>query len=187
MKKRAIVLLVVFAVAALAAAGLAACGDGDWLEGTYEYSKCSIDYDANIDLGGMDMEAIMGDTYEKMLNGATMTFEKDKVTVNMAGVNSARYTSIEADTSTWEFSVTWKFYINDTVSFDMDDVVMKEGTFSGTLPKLRNAYNENFARQVLWEYNAGFAAQALQDASEEEIAAYKEPAAEYQITPPAGL
>ena len=103
------------------------------------------------------------------------------------GVNSARYTSIEADTSTWEFSVTWKFYINDTVSFDMDDVVMKEGTFSGTLPKLRNAYNENFARQVLWEYNAGFAAQALQDASEEEIAAYKELAAEYQITPPAGL
>lgn len=97
MKKRAIVLLVVFAVAALAAAGLAACGDGDWLEGTYEYSECSIDYDANIDLGGMDMEAIMGDTYEKMFNGATMTFEKDEVIVNMMGVTTTNVYKLDGD------------------------------------------------------------------------------------------
>ena len=90
------------------------------------------------------------------------------------GVESARYTSISLNTSNWTFSVECEFYIGQTR--------LEEDNFSGTLSSLESTYNENFARQVLYEYDHNFARKELGNADSEVLSEYRSLLNQYDLT-----
>ena len=90
------------------------------------------------------------------------------------GVESARYTSISLNTSNWTFSVECEFYIGQTR--------LEEDSFSGTLSSLESTYNENFARQVLYEYDHNFARKELGNADSEVLSEYRSLLNQYDLT-----
>lgn len=67
-----------------------------------------------------------------------------------------------------------EFYIGQTR--------LEEDNFSGTLSSLESTYNENFARQVLYEYDHNFARKELGKADSEVLSEYRSLLNQYDLT-----
>lgn len=90
MKKKLFTVFMLVAVVCIAAVGIAACEDGDWLEGTYVYSSCTVEGFAN-------MDETMKNTYDEMFAGSSFTFNKDKVTMDQMGMKSTLQYKLDGD------------------------------------------------------------------------------------------
>lgn len=96
MKKKLFTVFMLVAVVCIAAVGIAACEDGDWLEGTYVYSSCTVEGFGNV--GGFgNMDETMKNTYDEMFAGSSFTFNKDKVTMNQVGMKSTLQYKLDGD------------------------------------------------------------------------------------------
>lgn len=90
MKKKLFTVFMLVAVVCIAAVGIAACEDGDWLEGTYVFSSCTVEGFGNID-------ETMKNTYDEMFAGSSFTFNKDKVTMDQMGMKSTLQYKLDGD------------------------------------------------------------------------------------------
>ena len=90
MKKKLFTVFMLVAVVCIAAVGIAACEDGDWLEGTYVYSSCTVEGFGSID-------ETMQNTYDEMFAGSSFTFNKDKVTTDQMGMKSTLQYKLDGD------------------------------------------------------------------------------------------
>lgn len=90
MKKKLFTVFMLVAVVCIAAVGIAACEDGDWLEGTYVYSSCTVEGFGSID-------ETMKNTYDEMFAGSSFTFNKDKVTMDQMGMKSTLQYKLDGD------------------------------------------------------------------------------------------
>lgn len=90
MKKKLFTVFMLVAVVCIAAVGIAACEDGDWLEGTYVFSSCTVE-------GFGNMDETMKNTYDEMFAGSSFTFNKDKVTTDQMGMKSTLQYKLDGD------------------------------------------------------------------------------------------
>ena len=90
MKKKLFTVFMLVAVVCIAAVGIAACEEGDWLEGTYVYSSCTVE-------GFGNMDETMKNTYDEMFAGCSFTFNKDKITMDQMGMKSTLQYKLDGD------------------------------------------------------------------------------------------
>ena len=90
MKKKLFTVFMLVAVICIAAVGIAACEDGDWLEGTYVYSSCTVE-------GFGNMDETMKNTYDEMFASSSFTFNKDEVTMEEMGIKSTLKYKLDGD------------------------------------------------------------------------------------------
>ena len=90
MKKKLFTVFMLVAVVCIAAVGIAACEDGDWLEGTYVYSSCTVE-------GFGNMDETMKNTYDEMFASSSFTFNKDEVTMEEMGIKSTLKYKLDGD------------------------------------------------------------------------------------------
>lgn len=90
MKKKLFTVFMLVAVVCIAAVGIAACEDGDWLEGTYVYSSCTVEGFGNLD-------ETMKNTYDEMFASSSFTFNKDEVTMEEMGIKSTLKYKLDGD------------------------------------------------------------------------------------------
>ena len=90
MKKKLFTVFMLLAVVCIAAVGIAACEDGDWLEGTYVYSSCTVE-------GFGNLNETMKNTYDEMFASSSFTFNKDEVTMEEMGIKSTLKYKLDGD------------------------------------------------------------------------------------------
>ena len=90
MKKKLFTVFMLVAVICIAAVGIAACEDGDWLEGTYVYSSCTVE-------GFGNLNETMKNTYDEMFASSSFTFNKDEVTMEEMGIKSTLKYKLDGD------------------------------------------------------------------------------------------
>lgn len=90
MKKKLFTVFMLVAVVCIAAVGIAACEDGDWLEGTYVYSSCTVE-------GFGNLNETMKNTYDEMFASSSFTFNKDEVTMEEMGIKSTLKYKLDGD------------------------------------------------------------------------------------------